>query len=155
MFHTRKREMCLSYVSKHQFILFINYTLFFCKQHFYKQRQAKIGKKLSKSQATPWGWTFPFENYSLSSSTLSSKNDMRYSKKCIKNKCVCFNYVIWLMTIKTRLKMKNRSQIYNRNRPRPKLGHKYTKCKMYLIIMMVICIKQHLSNIWSSIHENS
>ena len=31
---------------------------------------------------------------------------------------------------------------------------KYTKYKMCLSIMMVICIKQHLSNIWSSIYEN-
>ena len=33
------------------------YTLFH-KQHFYKQRQAEIGKKLSKSLETPWGWYF-------------------------------------------------------------------------------------------------
>ena len=39
------------------------------------------------------------------------------------------------------------------NRPRPKHGHRYTKYKMCLIIMMVIDIKQHLSNIWSSIQE--
>ena len=31
---------------------------FFYKQHFYKQHQAEIGKKLSKCQATPWGRTF-------------------------------------------------------------------------------------------------
>ena len=31
-----------------------------------------------------------FENYSPSSSTLSYQNN-RYSKKCTKNKCVCFN----------------------------------------------------------------
>ena len=34
----------MSYYYKH--------TLFY-KQHFYKQRQAEIGKKSSKSQATP------------------------------------------------------------------------------------------------------
>ena len=40
-------------------------------------------------------------------------------------------------------------------RPRPRHGHKCTKYKYktYHGIMMVICIKQHLSNIWSSIHE--
>ena len=27
------------------------------------------------------------------------------------------------------------------------------KCKMCLNIMMAICIKQHVSNIWSAIHE--
>ena len=49
-----------------------------------------------------------------------------------------------------RLKMK--SHRYNITRPRPRHGHKYTKYKISLNIMMVISIKQHLSNIWSSIH---
>ena len=43
--------------------------------------------------------------------------------------------------------MKNRSRLYNINRPRQRQGHKYTKYKMCLGIIMVICIKQHLSNI--------
>ena len=51
------------------------------------------------------------------------------------------------MTMKMRLKIKNRSCRYNINRPRSRHGHKYTKYKMCLDIMMVICIKQHLSNI--------
>ena len=49
--------------------------------------------------------------------------------------------------MKLRLKMKKRSQRYDINRLRPRHVHKYTKYKMYLIKMMVICIKQHLSNI--------
>ena len=49
--------------------------------------------------------------------------------------------------------MKNRSHLYDINRPRLRHGHEYTKCKMYLSIIMVICIKQHLSKIWSSVHE--
>ena len=71
-------------------------------------------------------------------------------KNNIKNKCVCLNNVIWLMKMKMRLKMKNRSQI---NRPRPRHGHNYTRYKISLCIKMVICIKQYLSNIWSSIRE--
>ena len=43
-----------------------------------------------------------------------------------------------------RLKMKHR---YNINRPRPRQGNKHTKYKMCLSIMMVLCIKPHLSNI--------
>ena len=39
-----------------------------------------------------------------------------------------------------------RSHRYDINRARPRHKHKYTKYKMYLS-MMVICIKQHLSNI--------
>ena len=49
--------------------------------------------------------------------------------------------------------MKNRSQRYDINRARPRPGHKYTKYEMCLSKLMVICIKQHLSNILSSIHE--
>ena len=39
------------------------------------------------------------------------------------------------MTMKMRLKMKNRSQIYDINRPRPRHGHKYTKYKMCISII--------------------
>ena len=51
------------------------------------------------------------------------------------------------MALTMRLKMKNRSHRYDINRPRPRYGHKYTKCKMCLIIMMVICIKGTLMQI--------
>ena len=49
--------------------------------------------------------------------------------------------------------MKNRPYRYDINRPRPGYGHKYTKYKMSLSIMMALCIKQHLSHILSSISE--
>ena len=39
------------------------------------------------------------------------------------------------------------------NRSRHRHVHKYTKYKIYFIIMTVICIKQHLSNILNSFHE--
>ena len=52
-----------------------------------------------------------------------------------------------------RLKIKSGSQRYDINWPWTRHGHKYTKYKMCLSIMMVVCIKQHLSNIWSSIHD--
>ena len=51
------------------------------------------------------------------------------------------------------MKMRRRSYRYGINRPRPKHGHKCTKDKMCLSIMMIICIKQYLSNISSSIYE--
>ena len=57
------------------------------------------------------------------------------------------------MALKIRLKIKTRSQIYDINWSRPRHGHKYTKYKMCLSIIIFICIKQHLSNIWSSINE--
>ena len=49
--------------------------------------------------------------------------------------------------------MKNISHRYNINRPRQRHGHKYTKYEMCLSVMMVIYIKQYLSNIWSWVHE--
>ena len=77
-----------------------------------------------------------FENYSFSSSTLLSKNNRRYSRKCTKNKYVYLKVVIWLMAMKTRLKMKRRSHRYDINRPRPRHGYEYTKYKICLSIMM-------------------
>ena len=50
------------------------------------------------------------------------------------------------MAMKTSLKIKNRSQRSDINRHRARYGSKYNKYKMRLSIMMVICIKQHLSN---------
>ena len=66
-------------------------------------------------------------------------------KNCAKIKYISLNEGIWYMTLKMRLKMTNR--------PRPRQVHKHTAYKICLSIMMVISIKQHLSNIWGSIHE--
>ena len=48
-----------------------------------------------------------------------------------------------------KMKIKNRSHRYDINRPKPR----YSKYKKFLNMMLLIRIKQHLSNIWSSIHE--
>ena len=69
-----------------------------------------------------------------------------------KNKCPSLNEVIWLTTMKMRLKMKNRSHRYEINIPRPRMDTNILNIKC--VSMIVLCIKQHLSNIWSSIHEN-
>ena len=52
-----------------------------------------------------------------------------------------------------RLKIKNKSQKYDINWLRLRHGPKYTKYKLYPSIMLVLCIKQQLRIIWSSIHE--
>ena len=57
------------------------------------------------------------------------------------------------MTMTMRLKNKNRIHRYDINRSRPRHGRKYTKCKIGLSIMIVICLKELLSNIWNSIRE--
>ena len=54
--------------------------------------------------------------------------------------------------MKISLQMENGSQIYDINTPRPRHGHKYTKCKMCLGIMMVTCIEQHLINFFLYIY---
>ena len=46
-----------------------------------------------------------------------------------------------------------RSYRYDINRPSSRHGHKCSKYKKELSKMMLICTKQHVSNIWSSIHE--
>ena len=51
------------------------------------------------------------------------------------------------MTMKMRLKMKNKSHRYGIHRPKARYRHAYTKYKMYLNMMMVICIREHLSKI--------
>ena len=61
---------------------------------------------------------------------------------------MAFNGIIWLMTVEIRMKIKNRSQGWSE----PRHEHKYTKYKMSQI-MMAILTKQHLRNIWSSIHQ--
>ena len=78
------------------------------------------------------------ESFSLSSPTLSFKNNRRYSKKCTK-----MYEVIRLMEMKMRVKMKNILHRYDLKRPRSRNGHKYTKYKMSLSIMIVVNIKQN------------
>ena len=52
-----------------------------------------------------------------------------------------------------KIKMKNISREYDINRPRCKYGNKFSKYKKCLTMMMLICTKPPVSNIWSSIHE--
>ena len=70
-----------------------------------------------------------------------------------KSKCVCINEIIRFILIKMKMKEKNRSNRCDIKRPRSRLGHKYSKYKMCLSVIMLLFIKQHLGNIWSSIHE--
>ena len=54
--------------------------------------------------------------------------------------------------MKTKVKIVSRK--YGINRPICRHGHKWSKYMKCLSMMMLICIKQHLSNIWNSIYEN-
>ena len=144
-----------SFLWKHIFLITFITTIFqryfyvihasFISSTFISNARLKLAKNQTNTKEHPEVGLFLFENYSLSSSTLLSKNKRRYSKKCIKNKYVYLNKVVWLM-----IQPETR---YNMKRPRSRHGHKYTKYKMSLSIMLVVCIKQHLGNIWSSMHE--
>ena len=57
------------------------------------------------------------------------------------------------MSAKMKMGIKNRSHRYDINRLTSSHGHKYRKDKNYLSMMMILCIKQQLSKVWSSIHE--
>ena len=70
-----------------------------------------------------------------------------------KNMYVCIHEIIWLIIMKMKTNMKNRSHRYYINRPRSRHGHICSRYKKYLRIMMLISIKHHLSNYWSLIHE--
>ena len=62
--------------------------------------------------------------------------------------CVCIHEIVRFIII-MKMKMKNESDRYDRNRPKP-IYSKYKKC---LSMMLLICIKQHLSNPWISIQK--
>ena len=70
-----------------------------------------------------------------------------------KENCICIHEIIRLIIMKIKVKMKKRSHRYDINRPRSRHGHRYSKYKKCLGMMMLIFIKQRLSNIWSPIHE--
>ena len=82
-------------------------THFFCyKQHFYKQRKAEIGKKKqANAKQHPEAELLLFENFSHSSSTLSSKNNRTYSENKQKNNCACIHEIIRSIIMKIKMKM--------------------------------------------------
>ena len=74
-------------------------------------------------------------------------------KNVQKKKYVCLNEFIWLMAMKIRLKMNKKSHRYDINGSSPNMDINILNVKCVLSIMMIRCTTQHLSNIWSSIHE--
>ena len=83
----------------------LNYMLFFISNNFSNTR-LKLLKNQAKSKQNSEAGLLLFGNYSFSSSMLLSKTTLSYSKKCAKNKCFCFNEIIWMIIIKLRVKMK-------------------------------------------------
>ena len=55
--------------------------------------------------------------------------------------------MVWLIIMKMKLKMKSKSHRHDKNRIRSRNGYKCTIYKSCFNMMMLMCIKQHLSNI--------
>ena len=68
--------------------------LVFYKQHVLSSAVLKLAKNQAKAKQHPETELLLTENYLLSSSTLSSKNNGRFSKKRTKRKYVCLNEII-------------------------------------------------------------
>ena len=120
----------------------------FISNTFVSNTRLKLAKHWAKAKQHAEAELLLLKNYVFSSSTLSSKDNMRYSKKCAKNIYVYLNEDV-LMAKKIWLKMKNRLRWYDINRLRRWHGHKYSKYKICLDIMIVASTRKHLSYIWS------
>ena len=72
---------------------------FFINNIFIRNAKMKFPKNQAKAKENPEAELLLLRNYSLSSSTLSSKSNKRYSETCGKNKYVCFHAIMWLMTM--------------------------------------------------------
>ena len=91
---------------------------FFLEATLLSNASLKLAKTQAKPKYHPDAELLLSENYSLCSPTLSYKSNRRYSQKMHKNKCDLDLHI-----------------------------DIYTKYKVCHSAMMVICIKQHLSNI--------
>ena len=116
---------------------------FFYKQHFKSSARLKLAKNQANVKEHPEAELLLLEHISHSSFTLSSKNIRKYSKNISKKTNV--SVFMRLIIIKMKMKTTNRSHRYSINRPRSRHGHKYSKYKKCLSMMMLIRIKQHLS----------
>ena len=92
--------------------------LFFYKQHFYKQRQAK---------QHPEAKLLLFEIVNILHPRYYPTKYIYILKSKLRNMYVCIHGITQLTILK--MKMKNRLHRYNINRPMSRHWHKYSKCK--------------------------
>ena len=135
----------MSQIIKFRF-LFLRYWhkhAFFKSTTFINNGKLKLAKSQANAEQHPKAELLLLENY--------SHFHQCYHPKVIKNKqknmCVCIHHIIRLII----MKMKNRSHRYDINRPKPG----YSTYKKSLQMLQLICIKQHISNIWSSVYEKA
>ena len=85
---------------------------FFVNNTFISNTKLNLEKKLGKAMQHCETELLLFRNYSLPSYMLPSKTNMRCSRNVQKNTCLYFNEFIWLVIMKMRLKIRNRSHRY-------------------------------------------
>ena len=109
-----------------------------------------MAKNQANAKQHPEAELLLLENYSHSSWMLSSKTNRIYSKKLAKEQVGLYSSDYMINHTENKEK---KWKIDHIDRPRPRHGHKYIKYKKCLNMTMLLCIKQNLSNIWSSIHQ--
>ena len=122
-------------------------TLFFYKQHLRSMRGWTWWK------ISTLGLNFYYLKIIVIFHPRYYPNIIAHALKWSKKTFVCFYEIIWLIIMKLNMKMQNRSRRYDINRPKSRHGHKCSKYKNCNIMVVLICIEQHLNKIWSSIHE--
>ena len=138
------REACLQYASLQAFFFLVSKT-------FINWNWQKIKQMLSNTlRLNFWhpktiGILHPRYHPTITGHILKNKQ---------KNKHVCIHEIMQLIIMKMKTKTKIDSHKYSINRPRCRHGHKYSKYMKRLGMVILICIKQHLSNIWSSVYKN-
>ena len=85
--------------------------------------------KIKQSQEKPWVWTFALGNLLAFIPHSHQKVIQDIVKSWAKQKCFCFNEIIWLVIKKMKVKIENRSHRYDINRARSKHGPKHSKYK--------------------------
>ena len=124
------------------------YTLFFISNTFISKARLKLGGKNQVMLRNTLRLNFCcFNIIHILHPRNHSKIIGHIPKNKQRNKCVCVDEIVRLIVMK--MKVKRRSYKCDINRPRSWHGHKYSKNKKCLSMMMFICIKQHLSNIWN------
>ena len=122
-------------------------AFFFISNAFISNPRLKLAKNQANAKQHPETEDLLFESYSYSLSTLPFKNLGHILKNKEKNKFFCIHEIIRLIIMKMKTKLKNKSHRYYINRPTSRHRHKYCKYVTCLTMMMLIFIKQRLSNI--------
>ena len=120
---------------------------FFITNTFISNARLQLAKNQANTKQHPEAKLSLFEYYSHFQPRYHLKTLGRILQNKQKSNYVIIQEIIRLIIMTMKIKMKNRSHIYDMNRPRPRHGHKYSKCKNYPVMMLHICVKQHLSNI--------